>query len=179
MDSSGATVADFTGREIRTHPIHFGHSTAVVTTDARDVRDLGRQVVSALALRGAAKVDFKRAPDDGLHLLEVNPRLSFWNHPGAIAGIHLAELMYRDLVGDAFSATGGARSGVRWLDVPPDALAARAIGMSFMTWVRWAATADARAVLAADDPIPFLRGTLWRQRGAIVRRLLGRKALDE
>ncbi len=173
VDMSGSTTAEFTGREIRTLPIHFGHSTAVVTTDAPDVRDLGRLVVGSLSLRGPAKLDFKRAPDGGLHLLEVNPRLSFWNHPGAIAGVHLAEAMYWDLVGGPTPRYGRARAGVRWLDLLPDALAARAMGMPLIKWLRWAAAAESRAVLALGDPVPFLRGTIWRQRTAISRRILG------
>jgi len=37
VDEVGTVVADFTGREIRTFPTEFGHSTSVVTTDAADV----------------------------------------------------------------------------------------------------------------------------------------------
>ena len=59
--------------EVRTFPTEFGHSTSVVTTDAPDVRALGRDVVVASAWRLLAKLDFKRAPDGRLVLIEANP----------------------------------------------------------------------------------------------------------
>ena len=173
-DADSQIAGEFTGREVRTFPRRFGHSTAVETTDASDVRDLGRDLVERLDLLGVAKFDFKRGPDRKLHLLEINPRLSFWNHPGAVAGVHLAELVYRDLTDARVRPTRAASAGVRWCDVVPDLFAARAIGMSFRSWLRWVLRAETRAEVAPDDPFPFLLGTVWRQRTGILRRLLGR-----
>lgn len=182
-DASGEIAGEFTGREIRTFPQTFGHSTAVETTDAADVRALGRALVERLDLRGPAKLDFKRGPDRELNLLEINPRLSFWNRPGDVAGVHLAELVYRDLTETPDGAPGGSRgssptrpaaAGVRWCDVVPDFLAARAMGMPLRSWLRWVLRSQTRAEIAIDDPLPFLLGTIWRQRGGILRRLLGR-----
>lgn len=173
-DAHGQIAGEFTGREVRTFPRRFGHSTAVETTDASDVRALGRELVGRLDLLGVAKFDFKRGPDRKLHLLEINPRLSFWNHPGAVAGVHLAELVYRDLTDARVRPTRAASAGVRWCDVVPDLFAARAIGMPFRSWLRWVLRAETRAEVAPDDPFPFLLGTVWRQRTGILRRLLGR-----
>jgi D-aspartate ligase len=170
--ATGQIAGEFTGREVRTYPRRFGHSTAVITTDAPDVLALGRDLVDRVGLRGVAKFDFKRAPDGTLFLLEINPRLSFWNHPGAVAGVHLAELMYRDLIDAPIRPTGPARAGVRWCDILPDAMAARAGGLSTAAWLRWVMNAETRAEWAADDPLPFIRGTIWRQRGAVPRTLL-------
>jgi D-aspartate ligase len=179
VDADGQIAGEFTGREERTHPKRFGHSTAVVTTDAPEVRDLGRELVGRLDLRGVAKIDFKRAPDGQLHLLEINPRFSFWNHPGAVAGVHLAGIVYGDLIGARRRPTHPAVAGVRWCDVLPDALAAREHGMSFASWLRWVTRAETRAELAGDDPLPFIRGTVWRQRAAIIRNFLGRLPADQ
>ncbi len=69
-------MADFTGVKVRTRPTAYGYSTALRTTDAQDVTSAGRTLVDQLQFRGVVKADFKRAPDNHLHLLEVNPRFS-------------------------------------------------------------------------------------------------------
>jgi predicted ATP-grasp superfamily ATP-dependent carboligase len=169
VDAGGALVADFTGRKVRTYPPRFGDSTAVEITDAADVRDLGREILRRLGLRGMSKLDFKRAPDGSLHLLEVNPRVNLWHHPGALAGVNLPALMYADLTGGERPAVTPARAGVTWCQPLRDARAARAAGEPLGAWLRWVARCDARSDLAWDDPLPFLRGRLL----SAVRRRVG------
>lgn len=94
VDEDGEVVGEFTGRKIRTHPLEYGRSTALETTLERDVRDVGREVVGRLGLRGVTKVDFKRAPSGVLRLLEVNPRFNLWHHLGAVAGVNLPAAVY-------------------------------------------------------------------------------------
>jgi predicted ATP-grasp superfamily ATP-dependent carboligase len=171
VDREGNVVAEFTGQELRTYPVVFGHSASVVTTDADDVRTLGRQLVRRLDLRGVAKIDFKRAPDGQLFLLEVNPRFSFWSHPGAKAGVNLPALVFGDLTGVSRPRIPRARAGVSWSDMIPDAKAARASRASMAKWALWFLRCDTKSEIALDDPLPFIRGTLWRQRGLILRKL--------
>ena len=170
VDEDGAVVADFTGRELRTYPSEFGHSTSVVTTDAADVRALGRRIIERLDLKGVAKVDFKRAPDGELFLLEVNPRFSFWSHPGAKAGVNLPALVFGDLTGKTRPTIRRAHAGVSWCEVMSDAKASRASGIPIVRWTSWLIRCQAKAAIAWDDPMPFLRGELWRHR----RRFLGK-----
>jgi D-aspartate ligase len=168
VDSAGDPVAEFTGKKIRTLPSRFGHTTALEITRARDVAGLGREIVIALGLRGVAKVDFKRAPDGVLHLLEVNPRFSLWHHPGAVAGVNLPALVYADLTDRPRPAFGRARPGVRWCLPLGDFRAARAEGMSLGAWLRFLRTCEARSQMALSDPLPLLPGALW---GPLARRL--------
>lgn len=155
----------FTGRKIRTWPPQFGNSTALVTTDAPDVRELGRQVVRRLRLRGVAKVDVKRDRDGRLWLLEVNPRFSLWHHLGARAGVNLPALVHAALAGLPRPAVGPARPGVSWVH-PHDALAHRADPTtSTAAWLRFAAGSDCRSTVALDDPWPTLgRLVPWHRR---------------
>ena len=45
------------------------------------------------------KLDFKqREATGGLYLLEANPRFNLWHHAGAVAGVNLPLLVYRDPV---------------------------------------------------------------------------------
>ena len=161
IDDQGQIVGEFTGRKIRTLPAEYGHSTALTTTDAPDVAALGRDVVERVRLRGAlVKVDFKRARDDGLRLLEVNPRFSLWHHLGAVAGVNLPALVYADLVGVERPPTTRARADMTWVQPRHDLAAARASGMPVRTWLAWMARCQAKSVIAWDDPMPFLRGQL-------------------
>jgi len=161
VDHNGETAAEFTGRKLRTYPREYGHSTAITVTALPDVAELGREIVQRLALRGVCKVDFKRAPDGTLRLLEVNPRFNLWHHPAAIAGANLPALVYGDLVGVRRSA--GIRSPTRqvgWVWPTKDARAARASGLSMARWVPSVVTSRAKSTLAWDDPMPFMRGVL-------------------
>lgn len=159
-DAGGNVVADFTGRKIRTLPAEFGFSTALTTTSAPDVIDLGRDIVRRLGLAGVAKMDFKRDRDGNLFLLEVNPRFTLWNHLGARAGVNLPGLVYEDLVGLEREPIRDARPGVTWCDLPKDFRSAVASSLPLAAWVRWVASADIKTDFSWDDPGPFLRGRL-------------------
>jgi D-aspartate ligase len=162
VDRGGAIVADFTGKKIRTYPQVFGDSTALTTTHAGDVRELGREIVRRLDLRGVAKFDFKRAPDGRLYLFEINPRFTLWNHLGAIAGLNIPELVYCDLAGLPRPRVGEARAGVRWCRPWQDVRAAREAGMSVLAWLSWALACDVKSTIAWDDPFPFFGAVLSR-----------------
>lgn len=162
VDKRGRIVAEFTGRKIRTYPAAYGFSTALTITDEPDTAALGRAVVGKLGLRGVAKLDFKRAPDGRLYLLEVNPRFNLWHHLGAVAGVNLPALVYADLVGKPRPAIKPARAGARWCLVPGDWPAAKAQGVSFPAWLAQALRSDA-TLLDWTDPAPIMRSTwYWR-----------------
>jgi predicted ATP-grasp superfamily ATP-dependent carboligase len=152
----------------------LGHSTAVVTSDAPDVVRLGREVIAALDLRGVAKLDFKRDPAGGLQLLEVNPRFSLWNHPGAVAGVNVPAIVFADLTGRERPPAGPARPGVTW-SVPLDDLrAAREHGIPLRRWLGWQARCDVWYTVAPDDPLPLVGALLGRARERLDR--AGRQA---
>jgi D-aspartate ligase len=162
VDATGAFVAEFTGRKIRTDPPAYGETTALEITGERDVAELGREVTRRLGLTGVAKLDFKRDAAGGLHLLEVNPRFNLWHHPGAKAGVNLPALVYGDLVGLARPRAQAARSGVRWVYHAHDARAARRQDIPLHRWIPWAVSSEAKAVVALDDPLPAVMGGLAR-----------------
>lgn len=172
VDASGTVVADFTGRKVRTQPPAFGDSSAIEITNAGDLQELGRDIVRRLGLRGVAKLDFKRAPDGTLYLLEVNPRFTLWHHPAARAGVNIPALVYGDCVGWPRPAEiPRARAGVRWCKMWTDHSAARAAGVPFHRWLPWALACESKSAFAWDDPFPLL--------GAGVRRWLGHRRAGE
>jgi D-aspartate ligase len=157
IDERGQVAGEFTGRKIRTLPATFGHSTAVEITASADVARAGLDVLRRLGLRGVAKLDFKRAPDGRLRLLEVNPRFNLWHYPGAVAGVNLPGLVHADLTGSPRPATSPPRPGVRWCLPGSDYAAARAAGISVRRWLGFFLRSQTHAILALDDPAPFVR----------------------
>lgn len=123
---------------------------------------LGREIVRRIALRGVAKLDFKRDRAGRPRLLEVNPRFNLWHHPGAKAGVNLPQLVYRDLVGLPRAKVPQARPGVRWCVHEPDLRAARAAGIPVTRWFAWALSCEAQSLFALDDPMPIVRRLLTR-----------------
>ena len=162
VDDAGMTVGEFTGRKIRTYPPAYGETTALEITDEQDVAELGREATRRLELRGVAKFDFKRDAAGRLHLLEVNPRFNLWHHPGAKAGVNLPALVHADLTGLARPEGQRARPGVRWVYHGHDARAARLQGVPLLRWIPWAMSAEAKSVVALDDPLPVLMGAFAR-----------------
>jgi predicted ATP-grasp superfamily ATP-dependent carboligase len=163
MDASGHRRAEFTGRKLRTHPLVHGDSSAIVITDAEDVRSLGRAIADRLGLRGVAKFDFKRRPDGTLALLEVNPRFTLWHHPAAVAGVNIPALVVRDLLGrTAPRLPGSARAGVHWCKPWTDIAAARASGVSLWHWLLWCTRCESMRAFAWRDPLPVIGAAVHR-----------------
>jgi predicted ATP-grasp superfamily ATP-dependent carboligase len=178
VDHAGRIAGEFTGRKIRTYPRRFGESTAIEITEERDVARLGRDVLERIGLRGVAKLDFKRAPDGSLTLLEVNPRFNLWHYPGALAGVNLPALVHADLAGTRRPPVQRLRAGVRWCDPLLDPLAAHADGVRLRSWLRFAMRCEAISGFGRDDPLPLVRRIFNRplgpQIGRVARRLADR-----
>lgn len=160
VDAAGAVVGEFCGEKIRTWPPQYGHSTALRITSTADVARAGAAVVDRLNLQGLVKVDFKRDPMGALRLLEVNPRATLWHHPGAVAGVNLAALVYADLTGRPRPPQRAATAGVTWCAPREDRWAARATGVPTAVWVSQTLRCGARSGASWGDPGPFLRGEL-------------------
>jgi D-aspartate ligase len=167
MNGDGDIAAEFTGRKLRTFPAEYGYTTALVITNERDVRDVGRDIVRRIGLRGVAKLDFKRAPDGHLWLLDVNPRFNLWHYAGALAGVNLPLLVYCDIVGLRQPTVAPFVPGVRWCAPRHDLQAARAQGWGLVRWLRFAAGCNAISGFAAQDPFPLARAALARARGRL------------
>ena len=175
VDATGAVAGEFTGRKLRTHPPQYGFSSALEITAARDVAELGREVLARLDLRGVAKLDFKRDDEGRLHLLEINPRFSLWHHAGALAGVNIPALVYADALGLPRPAVGPIRAGVQWCHPGRDARARHDAGIPLVPWVRWLIACEAKSGLALDDPRPALQGTIAKAAGG-AKRAVSRRA---
>jgi predicted ATP-grasp superfamily ATP-dependent carboligase len=157
VDRTGEVTGEFTGCKIRTSPLQHGQSSALVTTHDAPLLATGRGIIERLGLRGPAKLDFKRGADGRLWLLEVNPRLTLWAHPGAVAGVNLPALAHADLTGAPRPPAGTARPGVRWVAPALDRSAAREEGVALRAWLGFLLRSETNPVAARDDLGPLLR----------------------
>ncbi len=137
----GEVVAEFTGRKVRTSPRLYGQSSCIEITADEELIRAGRAVIERLDFSGVIKLDFKRdARDERLYLLEANPRFNLWHHPGALAGVNLPYLVYRDLIGlKARRRRFKVRPGVRWMSARRDLRAASEyLAAGELSRARWA-----------------------------------------
>ena len=163
VDGESSIAGEFTGRKIRTLPRENGHTTACEVVNRADVAALGREIVRTLGLTGVAKLDFKRDHGGRLFLLEINPRFNLWHHPGALAGVNLPALVYADLTGTPRPPVASPPAEIRWSLPWHDLQAARCWEEPLYQWAPWLLRCEARSTFAWDDPMPFLRGVLWRK----------------
>lgn len=150
VDLQGSLIVDFGGRKIRTSPPEYGHSTALLTSDAPDLIASGREITERLGLRGVLKIDFKRGPDGKLWLLEINPRFNLWHGLGAKAGANIPAIVYADLTGRPRPAFGPVRAGARWCRTLHDFKAARCSGELSLSWFWDTLTSDCNTLDLTD-----------------------------
>ena len=160
FDARGVPLACVCMRKIRQYPVDFGVGTMMETVRDAEIAEAGLRLFRALDWRGPGSIEFKRDDRDGAwKLMELNPRL--WQQHGlaAACGVNFPLLQYCDLTGGAASAAG-CRLGVRWVDEFRDVRSAwdhlRAGRLTVRQWIRSFSGVRTCALLAADDPRPFL-----------------------
>ncbi len=157
----GRPVGSIVARRRRQYPVTFGHSSSFVeTVDAPEVERDARRLLEAIGYSGLIEVEFKRDPRSGEYkVLDVNPRLWTWFALGARAGVDFPYLGLQ-LANGELPDELRARSGVRWVRMATDVLAAGAQirdgTLSPGAYLRSIRPPVQFAVLAADDPRPLL-----------------------
>jgi predicted ATP-grasp superfamily ATP-dependent carboligase len=153
----------FIGRKIRTYPRLTGCSTYLELAHNEELAELGRQIVSALGLKGVFKVDLKREPHSGdFRVLEVNARYNLWHYLAAANGLNLPLTAYEHLVyGRRPAAPRSYRTFRRWLYLRFDWLAYRELAargeLGLGEWLASLARAPkVYQLFSWDDPLPFV-----------------------
>jgi D-aspartate ligase len=167
-DGEGHELAWVTKRKLRQFPAQYGDGSLQVTVEAPEVAELSRRLLQTFAYRGFVGVEFKLDARDHTHrLMEINPRAVSGNQLAISAGVDFPWIGYEHLTGiDLGTAPGTVfRSDVKYVNEEWDVqayLALRKSGaMRLGGWLGSLRDAEAKAVGAWDDPMPFLVG-LWR-----------------
>ena len=101
LAADGEPLGLFCGRKLVQDPPGVGTARVAEAMWVDEVVEQGLALLRGLGYHGPSQVEFKRDRRDGLYkLIEVNPRLWHWHSLAAACGVNLAEIAYRDLVGE-------------------------------------------------------------------------------
>ena len=158
----GEPLASVVGRKVRQGPLRFGTSAVFEVRFDEQVLELGQTLLSSVGYTGFAHVEFARDPRDGaFKVLEVNTRTPVWGGIAMSRSFDIARLAYDDLCGFSPRPLGVYREEVAWIYLAKDlwvsAQMARRRELSPHEFlVHYLRPGKARAVFAADDPMPAL-----------------------
>jgi predicted ATP-grasp superfamily ATP-dependent carboligase len=176
-DRDGREIAWWTKQHLRgTHTEGSYH----LTVEAPEVAALGRRFLTALKYKGFSHVEFKIDSRDGSYrLMEINARTGQSTQHGIAAGVDLPWLGYRHLT-DAMGAETAPiafKTGVTYVHEQTDLMTylnMRKTGeIRFVPWLLSVLKADAKAIWASDDPVPFFM-TAWKKARSLLRKTAAR-----
>lgn len=157
----GRALASVVARRTRQYPVDFGRSSSFVeTVDAPEVELAGRHLLEAIGYTGVMEAEFKYDRRDHRYkLLDLNPRVWGWHTLTRPAGVDFPYFMWR-LAQHLPIGEVRVSAGYRWIRMTTDLPAAmrelRAGRISVASYLRSLRAPLEHAVLAADDPMPFL-----------------------
>jgi predicted ATP-grasp superfamily ATP-dependent carboligase len=143
------------------------------------VAQLGRKLLHAFNYQGFVGIEFKFDARDGTYrLMEINPRTVSGNQLCISAGVDFPGIGYQYLTGCDLGLDPARpfQRGVRYVNEEWDLkayLALRKTGeLTLGSWLQSIRGAQAKALWASDDPLPFL-ATMSRVVRASLRALAG------
>lgn len=181
IDQGGRLLGHVTTRKIRQFPVEFGRGSLAETFHDEVFAEMGLSFFRDIGYTGFGTIEFKLDNRDSVwKVTDLNPR---WVGPLELptrAGVNFPLLQYRDLAGDDPEPQMRYRDGVRWLNGVNDLASSwwhyRNGQLGPGDWLRSYRGVRAHAVLALDDPMPFLKDyeygrklaripvNMWRQR---------------
>jgi predicted ATP-grasp superfamily ATP-dependent carboligase len=118
----GRPLVEFTARQLRKAPPHFGSPRVVRSERIEEVLGPGRAMLRALGFEGFACSEFKRDPKDGRYkIVDVNGRHNLSGLLAVRCGVNFPLLQYRHLLYGEVPRPATFREGVYWTDVVRDA----------------------------------------------------------
>ena len=159
IDDSGRKLFEFTKRVERRYPYNSGGGTCHATQWLPETAEAGRRFFEGIGFRGLGNVEFKRDPRDGeLKLIECNPRYTAAQELVVQAGIDMAWIVYRHLLGHAEPAPSSYREGLRLWYPGRDIWACRELArrgqQALRTWLRTLLRPIVLPYFRLGDPMP-------------------------
>jgi len=158
---NGRPLASVVARRARQYPVDFGRSSSFVeTVEAPAVEHAACHLLEGLAYTGLMEAEFKYDSRDGRYkLLDLNPRVWGWHTLTRPGGVDFPYFMWR-LAQHLPVPEIRVKAGHRWVRMTTDLPAAmREIlngKLSVGSYLRSLRSPLEHAVLAGDDPMPFL-----------------------
>jgi D-aspartate ligase len=151
----------FAGRKRRVLPPASGSASFVESMADPALTRAALRLLEGVGFRGLGGLEFKLDPrDETYKLIECNVRYGLWDALGARCGVDLATIAYRDALGLPVRPALEWATGVKWIAMERDLAAFRLYReqglLTTADWLRSLAGDKMWAVLAWDDPRPFL-----------------------
>ncbi len=164
LDRRSQPLAVYTGRKIRQLEPDFGVTCFGVSEDLPAIAATTTRFLQEIGFRGLAALEYVEDVVTGeVFFLEINARSYYHNSLFTDCGINLAWIAYLDAIRHPLLAREvlpRQAYGRRWLDFARDARSFRkkheARELGWAPWIRSLFTARSFAVLAFDDPVPFV-----------------------
>jgi len=104
----------FMYRELRSFPVMGGSSSYAESYFDAELKEYGLRLLDALKWHGVAQMDFRRASDGQLRLMEINPK--FWAslEVALAAGVNFPLLLCRMAAGEELSYSEEYQRGLRY-----------------------------------------------------------------
>jgi len=161
VDREGRFVGGFNVQKLVQDPPGFGTGCIVQSADRPELFERTIRLLRAMEFTGIAEVEYKREGADGEYkLIEVNPRPWDQHRLGAVCGVDVIHLAYRDCAGLPTPEVRAQFTPCKWI-------AEDAFLMAVLRSI-WRRDGGARrlfqqargrkiyAIWAASDPMPFL-----------------------
>ncbi len=114
LDRHSRPLGACVSRKVRQCEPRFGSSCMSASVYQPRVVELGGRMLQSIGYRGIGSVEFKRDPRDGeFKLMEINMRPPLLMAVACAAGVNLAYVAYRDLIGDPIPMQTPKRLGRR------------------------------------------------------------------
>jgi predicted ATP-grasp superfamily ATP-dependent carboligase len=169
----GRAKGVFVGRKLEQYPPDFGTACLVDSRWVDAIAERGLENLNQFGYHGISEVEFIYDDrDNDFKLLDINTRVWKWIGLPIRAGIDLPWLAYADEVYGDVTAAGRQQDGLRWVYLKdyialrskrggaPDATLTHQDWLDLIAGGTGAGGTDSKivsAVLASDDPEPFVR----------------------
>jgi predicted ATP-grasp superfamily ATP-dependent carboligase len=120
-NDQGEVISSSTGRKLHQFPPDFGTCRLAESIADDGLERVGREFLRILGYRGISLTEFKRTPDGGFKLIELNPRPGDWPERLAqVCGANLVLVAYKETLGEKVTPHSITQFGRKWANLPED-----------------------------------------------------------
>ncbi len=164
IPEQGGQAHLFTIQKIHQYPPNFGITTLGRGLENPRLAELTRGLLGGLGYRGFFSVEYKQHAVTGkYYLIEVNPRLPWYNSLFTFSGVNFPHIQYQSLVnpGEEQDLSATRKEGLFWIYLRNEAagyLKRRKAGedITFRGYWKYLFRKKAFAYLDRSDPLPFV-----------------------
>ncbi len=162
LDRESRPLALLTGRKLRQYPSLTGVTSLAETIRNDDLANLTKYVLSSAGCAGLCSLECKYDAKEGIFQITEPTvgRVDLQEGISTPAGLDIPFIAYRDALGLSTLAHNNFREGLKWINEPFELnsfLSSSRNDAKGIPFLRHYKGTRSYAVMAADDPAPFIR----------------------